>query len=46
LKDNNLECDFDKEILPKMKYYAALSIESVSYWNNLDFLGKKKIEFK
>ncbi|CDW77787.1 tubulin-tyrosine ligase family protein [Stylonychia lemnae] len=28
ITDNKLECDFDQDILPKMKYYAALSIES------------------
>ncbi|CDW91776.1 tubulin-tyrosine ligase family [Stylonychia lemnae] len=28
IADNKLKCDFDQDILPKMKYYAALSIES------------------
>jgi hypothetical protein len=29
ISDNNLGCDFDRDIVPKMKYYAALSLDAV-----------------
>jgi hypothetical protein len=29
IKENNLNCDFDKDLLPKMKYQVALSLEAV-----------------